>query len=79
MLFRCFGVNPEKSNCGSFRPRSSTQFAVVRLELLEDRFLLSGGSDVGLPAPYSTPDLSSPAVTDIPRKHLARCRRRSNR
>ena len=64
MLFRCFGVKPEKSTCGSFRPRSSTQFAVVRVELLEDRFLLSGGTARGRWGPISTPDLSLPALID---------------
>ena len=61
MLCRCFGVDPEKSNGGSFRQRSSAQFTVVRLERLEDRFLLSGSSTADLVDPFSGPDLSSPA------------------
>jgi hypothetical protein len=64
MLFRCFGVNPEKSNCGFFRQRASTQLAVVRLERLEDRFLLSRGSMGGLSDLDIRPDLTSPAETD---------------
>ena len=64
MLFRCFGMHPGKANCGSLRRRASTQFADVRLELLEDRFLLSGSSASGLSEPQIRPDLSSPTETD---------------
>jgi hypothetical protein len=64
MLFRCIGVSPGKSNCGALRRRASTQFAVVPLERLEDRFLLSGVSAAGLSDLRTTPGLTSPAVTD---------------
>ena len=40
-MFHGFGGNSGKSKCGSIRLRSFTQFTVVRLELLEDRFLLA--------------------------------------
>ena len=66
MLFRGFGVNPEKSKIGAFRRRASARFAVVRLERLEDRFLLSAGSMAWVAGLHATPDLSSPAVTDAP-------------
>ncbi len=54
MLFRCFGMHPEMSNCGSLRRRASTRFAVVRIERLEDRFLLTGRSAAAEP-PTSGP------------------------
>ena len=64
MLLRWLGMHPGKANCGSLRRRASTQFANVRLELLEDRFLLSDSSASGLSDPQIRPDLSSPTETD---------------
>ena len=64
MLFHRLGVSPEKSHCRSVRPRSSTQFAVVRLELLEDRFLLSGNPADGFSAAGTMPDRSLSALID---------------
>ena len=65
MLFRGLGVNPAKSKIGTFRRRASARFAVVRLERLEDRFLLSAGSTAWVSDLRATPDLSSSAVTDV--------------
>jgi hypothetical protein len=64
MLLRWFGMDPEKSNRGSPRRRSSTQFAAIRLELLEERFLLSGTPAQGLSALHYGPILTSPAEID---------------
>jgi hypothetical protein len=64
MLFRCLGMRSGKANCGSLRRRASTQFADVRLERLEDRFLLSDSTVSGLSDPKTRPDLSSPTETD---------------
>jgi hypothetical protein len=61
MLFHSFGVNDEVRYGGAVRPRSSAQF-VIRLEVLEDRFLLSGASAGGCSVVNSTPDLTSPAL-----------------
>ncbi len=57
-MFHGFGVNHWKSKCGSIRLRSSMQVAVVRLELLEDRFLLAGYSASGLSDLGTTPAVS---------------------
>jgi hypothetical protein len=59
-MFHGFGVNHWKSKCGSIRLRSSMQVAVVRLELLEDRFLLAGYSASGLSDLGATPAVSPP-------------------
>jgi hypothetical protein len=61
MLFHSFGVNDEVRYGGAVRPRSSAQF-VIRLEVLEDRFLLAGASAGGCSVVTSTPDLTSPAL-----------------
>jgi hypothetical protein len=61
MLFHSFGVNVEVRYGGAVRPRSSAQF-IIRLEVLEDRFLLSGASAGGCSVVNSTPDLTSPAL-----------------
>jgi hypothetical protein len=61
MLFHSFGVNDEVRYGGAVRPRSSAQF-VIRLEVLEDRFLLAGASAGGYSVVNSTPDLTSPAL-----------------
>ena len=62
MLFHCFGMNHGKSLSGSIRQRSPAQFAVVRLELLEDRFLLSGDSAGDLSGLRPTADRSALAL-----------------
>jgi hypothetical protein len=63
MSYRCLGMNLAKSTCGSIRRRSSAQFRVVRIEFLEDRFLLTGGSADGLSDLQGRPGLSLPAET----------------
>jgi hypothetical protein len=61
MLFYSFGVNDEVRYGGAVRPRSSAQF-VIRLEVLEDRFLLAGATGGESSVVISTPDLTAPAL-----------------
>jgi hypothetical protein len=69
MLFQPFGVSAEKAYCGSIRARSATHVAVVRLELLEDRFLLSG--EPGMSRAKNTLGVSALVFIDTHR-HAAR-------
>ncbi len=64
MLFHRLGLSLEKSHRGLIRRRSSPQYAVVPLELLEDRFLLSGNPTGGKVGPGTTPGPSSSALID---------------
>ena len=61
MLFHSLGVNDEVRYGGPIRPRSCAQF-VIRLEVLEDRFLLSGASASGCSVVNGSPDLTSSAL-----------------
>jgi hypothetical protein len=61
MLFHSLGVNDEVRYVGAVRKRSCAQ-VVVRLELLEDRFLLSGATGDDSSVVTSTPNLTSPAL-----------------
>jgi hypothetical protein len=60
MLFHSFGGNDEVRSGGAARPRSSAQI-VIRLELLEDRFLLSGASG-GESSVVNSTNLTSPGL-----------------
>jgi hypothetical protein len=61
MLFHSLGVNDEVRYVGAVRKRSCAQ-VVIRLELLEDRFLLSGATGDDSSVVISTPNLTSPAL-----------------
>ena len=60
-MFHGFGGNTGKSKCKSIRMRSSLQFTVVRLELLEDRFLLANSSAAAI-SDSGTTSAVSPAT-----------------
>jgi hypothetical protein len=59
MLFHSFGGNDEVRYGGAARPRSCAQIA-IRLELLEDRFLLTGASGSESPLVAIMPLILSP-------------------
>jgi hypothetical protein len=61
MLFHSFGGNDEVRYGGAAQKRSCAQI-VIRLELLEDRFLLSGATGDDNSVVNSTPNLTSPAL-----------------
>ena len=63
-MFHGFGVTNEKSLRGSTQQRQSAHFAVFRIELLEDRFLLSGDSAREFSGLRATPDQRPAALFD---------------
>ena len=64
MLYHRLGLSLAKLQRGLIRRRSSAQYAVVPLELLEDRFLLSGNPSGGIVGVSTKPDSSAAALVD---------------
>ena len=78
MLYHRLGLSLAKLQRGLIRRRSSAQYAVVPLELLEDRFLLSGNPSGGIVGVSTKPDSSAPRSSIIGLTRLARYRLGSN-